>query len=110
MLTEERAMAITEVLAADEARAKALLSLEPEEALKQINALGNDFTVDELREYGNVLSFAAKKEQGELSVDSLDDVSGGGAKWDAFRGFMSRIPWNKVGGAIQGAINGWQNA
>ncbi|MCL1916821.1 MAG: hypothetical protein FWG14_00665 [Peptococcaceae bacterium] len=53
---------LTEILSADEARAQILLSLKPEEAVQQsaINALGKDFTVDELREFGNALSFATQ--------------------------------------------------
>ncbi|MCL1917448.1 MAG: hypothetical protein FWG14_03900 [Peptococcaceae bacterium] len=75
MLTQERADILTDILNADETRAEALLDLEPEEALKQINALGNDFTLDELHEYGKVLEAASK--QGELDAESLDDVAGG---------------------------------
>ncbi|MCL1917428.1 MAG: hypothetical protein FWG14_03795 [Peptococcaceae bacterium] len=75
MLTEERASILTEILSADEARAQTLLSLDTKEALKQINALGNDFTLDELKEYGKAME--ASSAQGELDADSLDDVAGG---------------------------------
>ncbi|MCL1916904.1 MAG: hypothetical protein FWG14_01105 [Peptococcaceae bacterium] len=75
MLSQERADVLTRILSADEARAKTLLSLELNEAVKQINALGNDFTVDELEEYGNAVN--ASSMQGELGADDLDDVAGG---------------------------------
>jgi len=75
MLTQERANALTDILDADEARAQTLLSLKAEEAVKQINALGNDFTVEELCEYSEALK--ATSTQGELDAESLDHVSGG---------------------------------
>ncbi|MCL1917447.1 MAG: hypothetical protein FWG14_03895 [Peptococcaceae bacterium] len=83
MLTQERAAVLTEILNADEARAQTLLALEPDEAVKQINALGNDFTVDELCEYGEKIQAASK--QGELDADSLDNVAGG-VWWPALLG------------------------
>ena len=75
MLTQERATALTEFLTADEERASKLVLLEPSEALAEINALGNDFTLDELKEYGDAL--VAATSQGELDAESLNDVSGG---------------------------------
>ncbi|MCL1918662.1 MAG: hypothetical protein FWG14_10165 [Peptococcaceae bacterium] len=72
MLTQERAEKLSEILNADPEQAKALLALEPAEALSQINALGNDFTLEEVNEFGKAL-----KAQGELDDDALDDVSGG---------------------------------
>ncbi|MCL1919288.1 MAG: hypothetical protein FWG14_13515 [Peptococcaceae bacterium] len=107
MLTEERALALTEILNADEARAEILLRLEPEEALKQINAQGNDFTLDELREYGGVVNIAAKQTHGELDADSLDNVAGGIA-WGAA---LAAVPWKRVGkcawAGVQAAVKAW---
>ena len=74
-LTQERANVLTEFLNADEERTKDLFALEANEAQVQINALGNDFTLDEIIEYGE----AVKKltAQGELDADALDNVAGG---------------------------------
>ena len=75
MLTQERANVLTEILNADEARAKSLLTLEPTEAAAQINVLGNDFTADELIAYGE--SLKTNGSQGELDAEALDNVAGG---------------------------------
>jgi lactobin A/cerein 7B family class IIb bacteriocin len=71
----ERADKLSEILTADPERAKTLFSLEPAEALSQINALGNDFTLDEINEYGQAVRKAAA--QGELDDSELDNVAGG---------------------------------
>ena len=73
VLTEARANKITEILSADAERANDLLALSPEEALSKINGgLGCDFTLEELREYGEVLVKAV-----QLSEDALSGVAGG---------------------------------
>ena len=77
MLTQERADIITKIMNSDEERAKELLGLEPSEALTQINALGYDFTLDEIKEYGKALKDASAQND-ELNVDALDAVAGGG--------------------------------
>jgi predicted ribosomally synthesized peptide with nif11-like leader len=74
-MTETRAKALSEFLTADADRAKDLLTKEPEEALKVINANGFDFTVDELKEFGAAVRKAAEAD--ELSEASLEGVSGG---------------------------------
>ncbi|MCL1918516.1 MAG: hypothetical protein FWG14_09400 [Peptococcaceae bacterium] len=74
MLTQERKDKLSEILSADLERAKTLLELEAAEALLQINALGNDFTLDEIHEYGQALRATA---QGELDANTLDNVAGG---------------------------------
>jgi hypothetical protein len=74
-LTEERAKVLTEFLNAEEGLAKRLLLLEPNEALEEINAFGNDFSLEELNEYGDALKGAFAK--GELDDELLDQVSGG---------------------------------
>lgn len=76
-LVQERADVLSEILLGDQEQAKHLLTLSPEDALTEINALGHDFTVDEIKEYGDEIKKAT--EQGELDADSLDDVSGGSA-------------------------------
>ena len=90
MLTQARANVLTEILSADEARTQTLLSLEPHEAVKQINALGNDFTVDELCEYGQALQAA----KGELDAEALDDVAGGGGWADFAIGVAACVAWD----------------
>ena len=95
VLTRERADAITRILNADEERAIKLLSLEPEGALAQINALGNDFTTDELIAYGDALKVATA--QGELNADALDGVAGGSLTLAAGAGAFA------FGAAIGGA-------
>ena len=77
MLTQERADKLVAILEADEERAVTLLELEPEAALVQINALGNDFTVEELKEFAKMLSTVTAKDEGELDADALDGVAGG---------------------------------
>jgi len=49
MITEERMQRLTDYLGADKDRAARLLSLPAEEALPQINADGNDFTIQRTR-------------------------------------------------------------
>lgn len=76
-LTVERAEKLAAYLKADESR-KALLELSAEDAAVKINADGNDFTVDELTEFGEELKkVALQAESGELDADALDNVSGG---------------------------------
>ena len=75
MLSKERANAIAQFLSADEERASKLVALEPSDALAQINALGNDFTLEEINAYADAVRSAAT--QGELDSESLDSVSGG---------------------------------
>ena len=75
MLTKERAEILNNYLSADAAKAEALLNLEPEEALAQINAAGFDYTIEELMDFAKALKLA--KADGELDVEDLDDVAGG---------------------------------
>jgi len=110
MLTQERAAVLTKILEADEARTQTFLSLEPEEAVKQINALGNDFTVDELCEYGEALQahVAALNEKGELDADALDNVAGGfGILATIGLGIAACAAWDAtkwIGGQIAKAV------
>lgn len=77
-LTEARAEMLANYLTADKDRAAKLLGLSPEEALAQMNADGNDFTLEELGDFNEALK-AALAEEGELDADALDDVAGGSA-------------------------------
>lgn len=78
MLTNERANLIGKYLAADKARALALLELSPEAATAKINSDGYDFTIEEISEFGKQLKkVAAVSQKGELSEDALNGVSGG---------------------------------
>ena len=75
-LTKERAGILVDFLNADKDRAERIVKLDPAEAVKEINAAGNDFTAEELIEFGEV---AAKAQSGELDDDALEDVAGGSA-------------------------------
>lgn len=75
MLTQERADIISRFLADDQDRARKLLDMEPNDALKEINAAGYDFAVQELMEYCEALKLAIAGD--ELKADDLDNVAGG---------------------------------
>lgn len=77
ILTQERSEVLANYLLADNERAQRLLEMSPEDAAKAINADGNDFTVEEVKEFGKQLQTVAAKPEGELSTDDLNDVSGG---------------------------------
>ena len=77
MLTQERADMLTSFISSDLERGSKLLSLDAEEALKQINAYGNDFTLSELAEYGKALKAEVEETKGELDPEALDGVAGG---------------------------------
>ncbi len=75
MLTQERADKLTGYLTSDPEHAKELLAMEPEDALKEINGAGYDFTLDELNDYCKAFKLAVS--EGELEEEALEDVSGG---------------------------------
>lgn len=79
-LSNERAEMIANYLTADKDRATELLKLSPEEAMAKINAAGNNFTIDEITEFGKgVADIAEKMNSGEeLDADTLAQVAGGG--------------------------------
>ncbi len=79
MLTDKRAEMLSNYLISDKERAKELLDLSADEAQKRINADGYDFTIEEIKEFGQVIETAAKmqEQEGELDEDSLAEVSGG---------------------------------
>ena len=79
VLTNERAEMLANYLTADVNKAKELVELPVEEAVKAINAEGFDFTVDELKDFGEILQSVASNanEDGEIDADALDNVAGG---------------------------------
>ena len=84
-LTSERASKITEFLSSDVSRATEILSLSAEEALAEINGgQGNDFTLDEIVEYGKRITQAK-----QLDNDALANVAGGAGHGDMDENFIS---------------------
>lgn len=79
VLTESRAKLLADYLNADAERAQKLAELTPEAALTHVNADGNDFTIEEMREFAQeIQSLAlAQSNQGELDENALCDVAGG---------------------------------
>lgn len=79
VLTAERAQILGDYLVSDTERAKKLVELTVDEAVKIINADGHDFTVEELKDFGEAANKAAEMqtEDGELSEEVLGEVSGG---------------------------------
>lgn len=79
VLTNERAEKLANYLAADADRAKKLVDLPVDEAVKAINADGFDFSADELKDFGEVMQkvSSAVGENGELDEDALGNVAGG---------------------------------
>ncbi len=75
-MNNERLQSLADYMSADENRAEALFSMSAEEAVKAINADGNDFTVDELKDLAKGLE-SVSEGSGELSEEALDNVSGG---------------------------------
>jgi len=80
MITQEKQEILSEILNSNQERAKKLVGLEANVALKEINALGHDFTLDEIKEYGAMIRNRQNSytEGEELGIDALDEVSGGG--------------------------------
>lgn len=76
MLTNERAEILSKYLIADKERAAKLLNMPADEAAAVINADGNDFTIEEIVEFGKQLQAYASQD-GELDAEALDNVAGG---------------------------------
>ena len=78
VLTGERAELLSNYLTADTERARKLVDLPAEEALAQINADNHDFTLEELKDFRDVMVQISKKnEDGELTDEDLTEVAGG---------------------------------
>ncbi len=75
-LTNERAEMLANYFVENENEAEAFAGLSVNEAVEKINADGLDITTEEFEEFADALEKMAG-ESGELSEDSLDDVSGG---------------------------------
>ena len=90
-LTHGRAYTLTNIINADKERAKHLLKLGPEEATAQINALGYDFKVEEIREFG----YAIRRYNGGHVKDNVLDEISGGVMIDIsmFASFIDEIRW-----------------
>jgi len=86
MLTEMRAELISNYLTEDKERAAKLLALTPAEAVAKMNAEGNDFTVEEIDKFGDMIRIASAQDT-ELSVDDLDNVAGGSLTVAGLLGF-----------------------
>jgi len=80
MITQERVDMLSEILSFDQGRATRLIGLDANTALEEINALGYDFTLEEIKAYGAIIRDKQKsfETDEELSLDVLDDVAGGG--------------------------------
>lgn len=77
-MNKERMQALADYMSKDEERATTLLGMSIDEALTKINADGNDFTVNELREFANGMeTVSVSNGSGELDADALNEVSGG---------------------------------
>ena len=100
MLTQEKADILSSILTQDEDRTRNLLSIEPMQALEQINSLGYSFTLDDINEFGAALK-ANTAENEVLDINDLEDVAGGvrifsliRSKTVAFiKGIAKKISW-----------------
>jgi len=72
VLTEERVKQLSEIILSDKDRAKKILELGADEAVREINALGHHVTVEEIKAYGEKLINAT-----QLGDDALEHVAGG---------------------------------
>ncbi len=79
MLTGDRAKKLSDYLLKDTEKAQKLLDLPVDDAQKIINAEGNDFTIDELKDFGKVMEQVSKtkSENDELNEEDLTEVAGG---------------------------------
>jgi len=77
MLTQLRAEKLVDFLLSDENRAAKLFELEAQMAAEQINADGNDFTEDEISEFGKALLKDSHLHNGEFYVNFLDNITRG---------------------------------
>ena len=74
MSSAERAYSFIKFICADKKRAKELLSINPEDAAKQINEYGYDYIASEIREYGKTIR---PHLGGHACVDEIDETTGG---------------------------------
>lgn len=109
MLTNERADLLANYLTANSDKARALLELAAEEAVIQINAEGYDFSIDEIREFGEQLQHIANLKNGEseLDVEKLDEVSGGAFITLTAAGLATVFATCCAGGWAMAERHGW---
>lgn len=107
VLVKERADLISSYLVMDPERAKILLVMKPDEACEKINADGNDFTIEEITEYGKNLQAAYEKQQSELDESSLDEVTGGVLCTAAVVGIYAGIAVGSAGLGVAMYKWGW---
>jgi len=86
-MTNERAKLLSNILNEDADRANKLVALEPAVAIEKINALGYDFTVEELVAYGKALAAS----QGKVEDEALSGVAGGAGQEDMDANFIIPI-------------------
>ena len=77
MLTQLRAEKLVDFLISDQERAAKLFELDAQAAVKQINAEGNDFTEDEISEFGKALLKDSHLHNGEFYINWLDNITRG---------------------------------
>jgi lactobin A/cerein 7B family class IIb bacteriocin len=78
VLTDERAKKLSDYLVSDVERAQRLVDLPADEALVLINAEGNDFTIDEIKDFGLVMEHVSQSNKDEeLNEEELEEVAGG---------------------------------
>ena len=75
-LFEEKIELFAQYIIEDKERAEKLFELSPEEVVEFVAKDGIELTAEEVVEFGEKLKSVAAKD-GELDVDTLDDVSGG---------------------------------
>jgi predicted ribosomally synthesized peptide with nif11-like leader len=93
---------------------KKLFSQEtPEDAQTVLKEYGFDFTTDEIKEVGKLLSQLMENKGQELSDDELENVAGGGYFTDELAQIFSN-PWGYIVDSFEGketmlntALNRW---
>ena len=76
---------LAQVLAANEALARELFSLNAEDAAAKLGEQGYDFTAEELKTFGDRLAALTGNAEAELDENTLDEVSGGSRLLDILK-------------------------
>ena len=80
ILTDEKSEIIASYLIDNPERAQKLYEMTSEEAAKEINMAGYDFTAEEIAEFGRQLSIVTNvsaAEDGELDISAAENITGG---------------------------------
>ena len=80
-LTGDRAYALTTLMIADKARAKKFMKLSPDKAREEINALGYNYSIEEITDYSDALRPVILGLNLPKNT-SLENVSGGANNTD----------------------------